>query len=235
MAKIRQLLQSALDIVMPRTCPVCGKTLGNSEPWLCHNCLNDMPRTHLYETEDNLLEQLFYGKTPQPIERAVGLFWYERTSPYASILHDIKYRHMPRMGQWLAALAIKEMPGLVNDIDIVVPVPLHASKLAQRGYNQSEFIAQGIAEAGGVKVLHALEAVRSHATQTHKGAYERWENIRGAYALASGVEPQLEGKRILVVDDVVTTGNTLEACVTQIQTVPQVKVSVFTLAVTRLS
>ena len=235
MAKIRQLLQSALDIVMPRTCPVCGKALGSTETWLCHSCLNDMPRTHLYETEDNPMEQLFYGKTLQPIERAVGLFWYERKSPYATILHDIKYRHMPRMGQWLAAMAMSEMPNLAETIDVVVPVPLHASKLAQRGYNQSEFIAQGVAQASGATVIHAVDAVRRHDTQTHKNALERWENIRDAYALAPGMEQQLEGKHILVVDDVITTGSTLEACITQLQAIPQVKINVFTLAVTRLT
>lgn len=235
MAKIRQIIQSAIDVIMPRTCSVCGKALGSSEPWLCHSCLNDLPRTHFYGTADNPMEQLFYGKTPQSLEQAVSLFWYERTSPYSAIIHDIKYRHMPHMGQWLAALAMREMPDLANAIDMVVPVPLHVSKLAKRGYNQSDFIAQGVAQVSDATVVHAIEAIRSHDTQTHKSALERWENIKDAYALATGIKHQLTGKHILVVDDVTTTGSTLEACVSQIQNVPQVKVSVFTLAVTRLS
>ncbi|MBO7609460.1 MAG: ComF family protein [Muribaculaceae bacterium] len=235
MAKIRQLLQAALDVVMPRTCPVCGKALTASEQWLCIGCLSDLPRTDLHSIDGNEMEQLFYGKTPAPIEHASGFIWYEKGSNYSNIIHDIKYRHMPQMGQWLAAMAAKEMPELMSGIDAVVPVPLHATKLAKRGYNQSDFIAQGVAQVSGATVVHALKAIRSHSTQTHKSALERWENIKGAYALVPGMERELEGKHILIVDDVATTGSTLEACVAQIQAVPQVKVSLFTLAVARLS
>ena len=232
---IKQWLQAAADVVMPRSCPVCGKTLSLSEPWLCHNSLNQLPRTFLYGTQSNAMEQLFYGKTLQPIEMAAGLFWYEKSSSYATILHDIKYHHMPRMGQWLAQLAMSEMPELASNKSVVVPVPLHATKLAQRGYNQSEYIARGVAQATGASMLNALEALHSHSTQTHKSALERWENIQGTYSLKHDMKQRLVGKHIVVVDDVVTTGSTLEACINELQGVPQVTVSVFTLAVARLS
>ncbi len=231
--KIHQLLSAALDVVLPRACPVCGRSLDGDERWLCRECLANLPLTHLDTVPFNAMEQLFAGKVP--IERATGYFYYEKGSPYASILHDIKYRHAPKMGQWLAARAMRDMPDFARDIDVVVPVPLHIDKQVKRGYNQSRYIALGVAQTTGAQVVEAVKAVRSHSTQTHKGALERWRNTLGAYALAPGMEQQLAGKRTLVVDDVVTTGSTLEACISVLQTVPGITISVFTLAVSRLT
>ena len=229
---IKQWFGAALDVVLPRSCPVCGKALGSDEPWLCRRCLRELPLTHLDQVPFNAMEQLFAGKVP--IERATGYFYYEKGSPYAAILHDIKYRHVPRMAQWLAARALREMPPFANGITTVVPVPLHADKLARRGYNQSEYIARGVAQATGATVVQAVKAVRSHTTQTHKGALERWQNIQGAYGLARGMEQRLAGMHVLLVDDVVTTGSTLEACAATLLDVPNITVSLFTLAVARL-
>ena len=230
---IKHLLGAALDVVMPRSCPVCGNELGGDEQWLCRKCLAELPCTHLDTIPFNAMEQLFAGKVP--IERATGYFYYEKGSPYASILHDIKYRNAPKMGRWLAQRALTEMPDFGAGIDAVVPVPLHIDKLVKRGYNQSLYIAQGVAQATGAQVVKAVKAVRSHSTQTHKGALERWRNTLGAYALASGMEQRLAGKHIMVVDDVITTGSTIEACATALQAVPGITISVFTLAVSRLN
>ena len=117
---------------------------------------------------------------------------------------------------------------------MVTAVPLHRSKLAQRGYNQSEFIARGIAAALGITYIEALKAVRPHSTQTHKGALERWQNIQGNYALDANKVNQLTGKHILLVDDVITTGSTLIVCASALMAIPDVKISVFTLASARL-
>ncbi len=231
---IKQIIRAAADVVLPRTCPVCGQALNASERWLCVGCLADMPLTHLHTKPSNDMEQLFYGKTPMPIDKAAGYFWYEKSSPYSAIIHDIKYRHMPRMGMWLAYRAASGMTDFFSDIDIIVPVPLHFTKLAQRGYNQSLYIARGIAQACGAQVVEALKATRSHSTQTRKGAYDRWKNIAGAYALAPAAAHKLQDRHVLIVDDVVTTGSTLEVCAAQVQTLPGVKVSLFTLAVARL-
>jgi len=120
-------------------------------------------------------------------------------------------------------------------IDAIVAVPLHRSKLAQRGYNQSEYLARGISDATGAPVVQALKAVRSHATQTHKGAMERWLNIQGNYAVTAAAD-QLAGKHVLIVDDVVTTGSTLIVCADALhQQVPTATISIFTLAAARPS
>ena len=230
---IRQWLGAAADVALPRLCPVCGKTLDGDEKWLCRSCLAGLPRTRYEEVEFNTMEQHFAGKVP--IERATAYFFYEKGSPYASILHDIKYHGMPAMGRWLTSRAVRDMAGshFFDGIDIVTAVPLHRSKLAHRGYNQSEHLARGIADSLDIPYVEVLKAVRPHSTQTHKGALERWQNIQGNYALKKNAD-QLVGKHILLVDDVVTTRSTLTACATLLKQIPNVTVSLFTLSAARL-
>lgn len=233
LSKIKQWLQAATDVALPRSCPVCHMALGTDELWLCRRCLAALPRTRYEEVDFNAMEQLFAGKVP--IERATAYFFYEKGSLYSSILHDIKYHSLPEMGRWLTARAVHDMSasGFFNGIDVVTAVPLHRSKLAHRGYNQSQYLARGIAEALGVPCVEALKALRPHSTQTHKGAKERWLNIQDNYALNKNAD-QLTGKHILLVDDVVTTGATLTVCASALKTIPQATVSLFTLAAARL-
>ena len=179
------------------------------------------------------MEQHFAGKVP--IEHATAYFFYEKGSPYASILHDIKYHSLPKMGYWLASRAVTEMAGshFFEGIDVVTAVPLHRSKLAHRGYNQSEYLARGIADRLGIPYVEALNAVKPHSTQTHKGALERWQNIQGNYALKNDAS-HLSGKHILLVDDVITTGSTLTVCASLLKSIPGATISLFTLAAARL-
>lgn len=226
-------MNAAADVAMPRLCPVCHQALGHDETWLCRKCLATLPRTRYEEVEFNTMEQHFAGQVP--IERATAYFFYEKGSPYASVLHDIKYHNMPTMGRWLTSRAVQDMSGshFFDGIDVVTAVPLHRSKLAQRGYNQSEYLARGIADTLNVPYTEALKAVRPHSTQTHKGAMERWQNIQGNYALKKDAD-HLAGKHILLVDDVITTGSTLIVCATLLKQIPGVTISLFTLAAARL-
>lgn len=230
---IKQWFGAAADMVMPRLCPVCGKALDGDEMWLCRQCLAGLPRTRYEEVPFNTMEQHFAGKVP--IERATAYFFYEKGSPYASILHDIKYHGTPALGHWLTSRAVNDMAAsrFFDGIDVVTAVPLHRSKLAHRGYNQSEYLARGIAEALNIPYVEALRAIRPHSTQTHKGALDRWQNIQGNYALKKDAG-HLAGKHILLVDDVITTGSTLTVCATLLKSIPAVKVSLFTLSAARL-
>ena len=231
--KIKQWFGAAADIAMPRICSVCGHTLDGDEQWICRKCLASLPRTRYEDVQFNAMEQRFAGQVP--IERATAFFFYEKGSPYSSILHDIKYHGTPSMGRWLTARAVTDMAAsrFFDGIDAVTAVPLHRSKLAQRGYNQSEYLARGIADALNIPYVEMLKATRPHSTQTHKGAMDRWLNIQGNYALKREAE-QWAGKHILLVDDVVTTGATLIVCATALRTIPNVTVSLFTLAAARL-
>lgn len=220
-------------MALPRICPVCGQSLDSDEKWLCRKCLAELPRTRYEEADFNTMEQHFAGKVP--IEHATAYFFYEKGAPYSNILHDIKYRSTPLMGRWLTARAVSDMASshFFDGIDMVTAVPLHRSKLAKRGYNQSEYLALGIGDALGIPYVEALKAVRPHSTQTHKGALERWQNIQGNYKLRADAAV-LTGKHILLVDDVVTTGSTLTVCASLLKQIPGTTISLFTLAAARL-
>ncbi len=236
-SRLKYLANAVLDVFMPRLCPVCGVALMADERHLCRKCLAELPRTGLHSIDFNDMEQLFAGKVP--VEHATGYFWYEKGSAYAAVIHDIKYHNCPDMGTFLAEKAGKElaMCGFYGDVDAVVPVPLHRHKLAQRGYNQSLFIARGLAKALGVPVLDAVKAVREHSTQTRKSAEERLRNTEGMYAANSKVMSRLPADaHLIIVDDVVTTGATLMACARALLSdYPGVKISLFTLSVARLA
>lgn len=233
--KIKDLLTSAASVFMPRNCSVCGKPLALDEKFICRRCLMDIPRTHYEDIPFNPFDQLMAGKVP--IERCASYFFYHKNDPYASILHDTKYRNMPTLGRWLTERATREMlpSHFFDGIDAVVPVPLHYTKLASRGYNQSQYLAEGISRATGIPVIKALKAVHEHSTQTHKDAAERMMNTQGMYAANKRRCKGLDGKHLLIVDDVVTTGSTLLACATALKTaIPTAKLSLFTLAAAQL-
>ena len=227
------LLQNIADLLIPRYCPVCGKPLAAHERDVCTKCLTHLPRTQLHRHRFNVMEQLFAGKTP--IERATGYFWYERANRYSQILQSIKYRNKPGMGTRLAKqFALEIAPdGFFAGIDAIIPIPLHSSKLAQRGYNQSEYIARGISQATRIPVMNVVTAAMPHATQTRKGNYALYLNVRGIFSLK---DPEsLQGKHVLLVDDVVTTGATLLSCAEMLNAEVQgIKISLATLAVARL-
>ncbi len=227
-------LRAAVDVLLPRLCPVCGKTLSADERFLCRHCLSQLPRTRYERQTFNAFEQRFAGIVP--IERAVSFFFYERTSSYAAILHDIKYHNMPQLGVWMGQQAAAEMrdSGCFDAIDAIVPVPLHFTKLASRGYNQSEKIASGVAKELGVPVVNALKAVRESETQTHKSAAERMESTRGRFALRNKYADELKNKHLLLLDDVVTTGSTLINCARPLLAIEGTTLSVFTLAAAHL-
>ena len=231
--KMLPLLQNIADLLIPRYCPVCGKPLAAHERDVCTKCLAHLPRTQLHRRHFNVMEQLFAGKTP--IERATGYFWYERANRYSQILQSIKYRNKPGMGTRLAKqFALEIAPdGFFAGIDAIIPIPLHSSKLAQRGYNQSEYIARGISQATRIPVMNVVTAAMPHATQTRKGNYARYLNVRGIFSLK---DPEsLQGKHVLLVDDVVTTGATLLSCAEMLNAEVQgIKISLATLAVARL-
>lgn len=226
------LLRHIADLLVPRSCPVCGSRLWGHEQFLCTSCLATLPITHLHRRPFNAMEQLFAGKTP--IERATGYMWYERTNRYSQILQSIKYRNMPALGEWLARRFATELAacGFFDGIDCIIPIPLHSSKLARRGYNQSLHIARGIAAVASLPVLDVVTASLPHSSQTGKGSYARYLNVRGIFSIAH--PRQLAGKHVLLVDDVVTTGATLLSCAEMLHgSVDGIRISLATLAVAR--
>lgn len=213
----------------PDACEVCHKSLVTGEKTICLKCMADMPFTSYHLDSENPVNQLFWGKVK--VEMATALFYFAKGSRYRKLLHRLKYSNKPEIGIWLG----RELGVRIADssffgvIDFVIPVPLHSGRLKQRGYNQSTMIGQGISEVTAI-ALYDGAVVRTEATQTQtrKTREERWKNVSGKFAIPNIAS--LEGKHVLLVDDVITTGSTLEAVAETLLQVQGLKLSIAVLA-----
>lgn len=216
-------------LFFPRRCVACGRCLEEGEEVLCLRCNMDMPRTNWHLEKDNPVERLFWGKFP--LERATSYFFYHKGSDFRRILHLLKYEGREDIGRTMGRFMAGEMmaSGFFDGMDFIVPVPLHPRKQRMRGYNQSERLAEGIAEVTGIAIdAHALCRRMYSQTQTRKSAYERWENVSGIFEVK---HPEAyAGKHILLVDDVLTTGSTITACADAFAGIKKLRISVLTLA-----
>ena len=208
---------------------VCEDALSIGEECLCLKCLLNMPKTNYHLVADNELEKRFWGKFP--IERASAYFHYVKGSDFDKILFELKYHGQKEVGEYMGRYMANDLlvSGFFNEIDIIVPVPLHKKREKERGYNQSEWIASGISKITGIPVnTNSIKRVEANSTQTRKSVWDRWENVQNLFAVVSSSE--LQGKHILLVDDVLTTGATIVSCASKIMEVRGVRISVLTLA-----
>lgn len=226
-ALLRSYLDGFLTLAYPHLCPGCGKSLTGSENILCRCCTNNLPRTGFEWSNENPAFQSFWGRVP--VEMAASVFYYRKGELLPRLIHQLKYKNRKDVGLFLGRLTgrlIKASP-LFPAPEVVVPVPLHPRKLRIRGYNQCELLANGIAEETGLPVnTGALVRDIHNPSQTRKGRFERWENVSGIFRVTNPVA--LENKHILLVDDVITTGATLEACCLPIVKIPGSSVSIIT-------
>lgn len=221
-----------LELLFPRCCVMCGRRLTRPEEHVCVGCLRALPRTYYCRQPDNPLEQALWGRAE--VERAAACFFYYRDNAACRILHELKYNHCPQIGVYMGKVMVAEMEssGFFKDIDVLVPVPLAAEKKKTRGYNQCEMLADGISAKTSIPVnTSALVRTVANPTQTRKRRMERWENVQGIFSVTE--TDTLSGKHILLIDDVATTGSTLLSCVEALSVVPDLTVSVLTLAVAR--
>lgn len=223
------MFEDFIALVYPRSCLCCGEIMQQHEEHICNYCYLSLPRSHFHLQEDNPVEKLFYGRVP--VFAAASYYLFNKQSGVQKLLHDIKYKGNRKLalaiGQWYGT----ELKGSerFGDIDCIIPVPLHAKKLRQRGYNQSELFAKGLAEAMNNEMNTAdLGRRQFTTTQTKKSKFERWENVEDTFELAEG--HQLSGKHVLLVDDVITTGATIEACALALQEAKGIRISLASIA-----
>ncbi|MFV0472026.1 MAG: ComF family protein [Paludibacteraceae bacterium] len=182
--------------------------------------------------KNNETEKRFLGKTP--INSATSFFFFEKGSKIQRLMHELKYRNNKEIGRYLSKIAATELSqsGYYSDVNVIVPVPLHPKKELLRGYNQSEWIGKGLSDILDKPLdINNLVRMKENISQTKKTVYERFENTQGVFAVRQPT--RFTGKHILLVDDILTTGSTLEACATALQECKNVKISIFTLAVAK--
>ena len=230
MISFKEIKESILHIVFPHICDGCGSDLLNIESRLCIRCLASLPETNFEQHAGNPVEKLFWGRLPL-INAAAG-FYFTKESLMQHLMHQFKYKGNKELGLQLGRImgnAIKSS-NRFNYIDALIPLPLFPSKEKKRGYNQATILCDGIAEILGLPVLANVITRPQHTeTQTKKGRIERWKNIEGKFQL---VDPTaIHNKHLLLVDDVVTTGATLEACGNELLSAENVKLSIDTLCI----
>ena len=218
-----------ISLLFPRLCYACGNHLLRNESLICTGCYVIIPRANYHLDIENPVAQLFWGRCL--IERAAAFSFYSKGSRIRNLIHNLKYKGIKEVGYELGRIYGQSLKssGFTSGIDLIIPVPLLISKKRQRGFNQSESISNGIAEATGLPVnTDSLARIRISATQTNRSRYERWTNVEGIFSILEA--DALRGRHILLVDDVITTGSTIESCANELLKVEGVKVSVVALA-----
>ena len=224
---------SLLDLISPRTCVVCGQRLSVSEETICSKCNLHLPRTGFQQDPyENIMAKIFWGQVP--IERATALFYYEPHAETANILYEMKYKNHPEIGEVMGRLMARElqMSNFFEGIDGIIPVPLAKKRQRQRGYNQSHELAKGISEITGLPIYNkVVRRTVFEGSQTSLGRWERNENVEQVFELKDA--PTVQGKHLLIVDDVVTTGATVIACAKELCKAGGVRISVLSLGLAK--
>lgn len=201
-----------INLLFPRSCQGCGRDLRGAEEHICSVCLIDLPHSGYHRIAENPVAQLFYGRVN--LFHASSMLVFSKKGLVQKLIHRLKYEKDATTGHFLGRLASSRLAGseFYGDVDTIVPVPLHPKKEYQRGYNQSRLIAEGIKEGmPNTRIADMLQRNVYTASQTRKGKDERWDNVKEVFSLKAGAElPPSE--HLLLVDDVVTTGSTAEAC-----------------------
>ncbi len=221
-------LNYLFDLFYPNICMSCGQALKSQEKIICIKCLLRLPKTGFHFHEDNPISRVFWGRIN--IEAATSFLFFSKQGRVQSLMHNLKYRGQKEVGIKLGSLFGAELieSPLYQNIDFIIPVPLHPKKLSKRSFNQSLMIAKGLSESMQIEINQDLKRKVHTSTQTKKSRYDRWKNVKDIFEIPNG--NRLEGKKVLLVDDVLTTGATLEACANKLLEVEGVTICIATLA-----
>jgi ComF family protein len=203
------LFSDFIALFYPKYCFGCRDGLVKGEDTLCTKCVLQLPKTNYHHSISNPIKERLFGRLP--LEHALAFLKFRKTGIVQHLLHELKYNNHPEIGVKLGKLYGRELKeNLIDQFDLIVPVPLHNSRKRKRGYNQSAKFAEGLSQSLDVPWDESISMrTTSTATQTKKNKVERWENVKDVFAVH---DDRVRDKRILLVDDVITTGATIEAC-----------------------
>lgn len=228
MSFFQKYFKSFVSLLYPNVCLACNDSLVGNEKILCTACRHSLPETGYFKSTENPVSKLFWGRIP--VMYATSLLFFEKGGKYQKLIHQLKYRGKKDVGKFLGNLLGSSLNNTNFDkTDVIVSVPLHKAKLRRRGFNQSDIIAQGISEITGKPLVkNVLVRKVDTKSQTLHKRYARWENVDGIFECR---KPQLiRNKHVLLIDDVVTTGATLEAAGSALLKIEGVTLSIATTA-----
>ncbi len=225
------MLRDLLYLFYPTYCAACNDALHSNERLLCTSCRHELPLGNFHNVNAKKIEKVFYGRVK--IENAASLFVFEKNGLVQNLIHNLKYKGREEIGEelgkWLGETLIQD-PNY-QTIDAVIPVPLHKKRLRERGYNQVEKFGIEIAKKLNAEYIDAvLQKKRYNTKQSKRSRDSRWINTSETFDIKN--ESLLKEKHILLVDDIVTTGATLEACIHALKSIPNLKISIATMAIT---
>ncbi len=222
-------LSDFISLVFPRICPACGNSLWKHEKGLCTLCDYHLPRTQFHFSAENPVTILFWGRAE--IITGAAFLYFHKGGKVQRLIHQLKYKGRKDIGIFLGEMygeSLKYAP-LFNSSDVIVPVPLHKKRYMKRGYNQSEQFGIGLGNIMKIPVhRHLLVRVKATQTQTRKSRFSRYQNVHEIFRVNRPEE--WAGKQVLLVDDVITTGATLESCIHALEEIPGVKICIACIA-----
>lgn len=220
---------SLINLFFPNACAGCSQPLSRGEEIICVNCLARLPQTWFHLSKENPVEKMFAGRIS--LEAATACYFFHKNSILQNIIHQFKYQDRDDTAWFMGkqmGMMLAESP-VFSKVDGLVPVPLYFTKEKKRGYNQAKLLCEGIAEILQLPIFpNLIKRMEITESQTHKSRIDRWENVNTAFRLMR--KEEMKNKHLLLVDDVITTGATLEACVQCMQEIPGIKISIATLA-----
>lgn len=228
MPLIKEIKDALLHLAFPHVCESCGTDNLQVDHILCLRCLSSLPNTNFHLHANNPIEKIFWGRIP--ISSATSQYYFTKESMMQHLMHQLKYKGNKEVGLFLGRLmgwAMAES-NRFSSVDGLIPLPLHKSKEHKRGYNQATLLCEGISSVINKPVLKNIVTRTAHTeTQTKKSRIQRWQNMEGKFELVNA--SAIETKHLLLIDDVVTTGATLEACGKELLTAKNVQLSIATL------
>lgn len=229
MSSLTNILSDTLHIFYPSICIGCGEDGLSRQQQLCLHCLASLPHTHFAKLPGNDIEKIFTGRIP--VRAAHSEFYFAKGRLVQHLIHLLKYQDMPEAGVLMGRMIGQSLleSGRFQGIDAIIPMPLYRDKEYKRGYNQAAKVGEGISEVMQVPQSTGLvNRQRPTETQTRKHRTERWENVQDSFKISD--QSKLRGKHLLVVDDVITTGASIEAMASVMLECPGVVISVASIA-----
>lgn len=216
-----------MDALFPVRCINCHQAIQRSKGQFCDICLDDLPESVYRIQHEHLAHHIFGGRVP--IQAVYVLATFHPKSPLQKALHQLKYEGNTTIGKQMGTKLGQVLSGVHTNVDLLIPVPIHPKKLKKRGYNQSEYIAQGLAEALQITVVHGLKRIQETPSQTTLTREERWNNVSEAFKCSDQLLHHSKEAHLGLVDDTLTTGATLEACAQTLLDVGYTKISIFSI------